>query len=64
MIASTLGCCGSVNRRNLVPVSVEKHCMRKFSVSRTSMPDGGSGRSMGVVELRAEALVDMVWERG
>ncbi len=30
-----------------MPVSVEKHCSRKFSVSRTSMPEGGSGREGG-----------------
>jgi hypothetical protein len=27
-----------------MPVSVVKHCIRKFSVSSTSSPDGGSGR--------------------
>lgn len=27
-----------------MPVKVLKHCRRKFSVSRTSIPDGGSGR--------------------
>ncbi len=30
-----------------MPVRVEKHCRRKFSVSRTSMPEGGSGRVFG-----------------
>jgi hypothetical protein len=40
-----------VKRRNFVPVSVLKHCSRKFSVSSTSMPDGGSGRES--VEERA-----------
>lgn len=39
-----------MNRRNFVPVRVEKHCKRKFSVSRTSIPDGGSGRSVEVRE--------------
>ena len=27
-----------------MPVRVEKHCRRKFSVSRTSMPEGGEER--------------------
>ena len=26
---------------------MEKHCRRKFSVSRTSIPEGGSGRVLG-----------------
>ena len=30
-----------------MPVRVEKHCRRKFSVSRTSIPEGGSGRVEG-----------------
>lgn len=29
-----------------MPVRVVKHCSRKFSDSRTSNPDGGSGRVM------------------
>ena len=47
-MTSTFACVGSVKRRNFVPVNVLKHCKRKFSVSRTSMPDGGSGREEGV----------------
>ena len=41
---STFGWFGSVKSRNLVPVSVWKHCNLKFSVSSTSIPEGGSGR--------------------
>lgn len=44
IVASTFACAVSVKSRNLVPVRVLKHCMRKFSVSSTSRPDGGSGR--------------------
>lgn len=32
-----------------MPVMVVKHCMRKFSVSSTSRPDGGSGLLPGGV---------------
>lgn len=32
-----------------MPVKVSKHCRRKFSVSRTSIPLGCVGRSPGVV---------------
>lgn len=45
-----------------MPVSVEKHCRRKFSVSSTSMPEGGWGR-VG----RAEVVLEegwVRWERG
>ncbi len=52
MILSVFGCWGSVNKRNLVPVKVEKHWRRKFSVSRTSIPEGESGRMSEVVEER------------
>lgn len=31
---------------------VLKHCKRKFSVSKTSIPEGGSGRMSEVVEER------------
>lgn len=44
MVTSTLVCVVSVKSRNLVPVKVLKHCKRKFSVSKTSNPDEGSGR--------------------
>lgn len=43
-MTSTFVCVVSVKSRNLVPVNVLKHCMRKFSVSSTSRPDDGSGR--------------------
>jgi hypothetical protein len=49
-----------------VPVSVWKHCRRKRDVSRTSMPEGGSGRSSaegggaGIGERR----VEMAWTLG
>lgn len=37
-----------------MPVRVWKHCRRKSVVSRTSIPEGGSGRSslVGVLEER------------
>ena len=65
MILSTFGCCGSVKSKNLVPVKVEKHWRRKFSVSRTSMPEGASGRVVGGLEEAgfADEVVE-VWERG
>ena len=44
MITSTFVCVVSVNSRNLTPVNVLKHCNLKFSDSRTSSPEGGSGR--------------------
>lgn len=44
MVTSTLAWVVSVKRRNLVPVRVLKHWRRKFSVSKTSNPEGGSGR--------------------
>lgn len=44
MVTSTLVCVVSVKSKNLVPVRVVKHCIRKFSVSKTSSPDEGSGR--------------------
>lgn len=47
MVTSTLACVVSVKRRNFMPVRVQKHCARKFSVSRTSSPEGGSGRFPG-----------------
>ena len=59
-MTSTFACCGSVKSRNFVPVRVWKHCRRKFSVSRTSIPDGGSGREEGVEEREVFAA----WERG
>lgn len=49
MVTSTFACVVSVKRRNFVPVMVLKHCMRKFSVSRTSKPDEGSGLLPGGV---------------
>lgn len=49
MVTSTFACVVSVKRRNLTPVKVLKHCMRKFSVSRTSRPDDGSGLLPGSV---------------
>lgn len=42
MITSTLGMSGSVNSRNLVPVTVWKQVMRNLSVSSTSSPVLGS----------------------
>jgi hypothetical protein len=49
-----------------IPVNVLKHCNRKFSVSNTSIPEGGSGLSP--VELLLEPvlcsgcnLVVMAW---
>jgi hypothetical protein len=59
-MTSTFACCGSVKSRNFVPVSVWKHCRRKFSVSRTSIPEGGSGREEGVEVMD----VFVAWERG
>jgi hypothetical protein len=50
MVTSTLACVVSVKSRNFVPVKVLKHCMRKFSVSSTSSPDGGSGLCPAGVE--------------
>lgn len=44
MVTSTFVWVVSVNSRNLVPVRVLKHCMRKFSVSSTSRPEGGCDR--------------------
>lgn len=38
MMTSTFGWCGSVNKRNFVPVKVWKHVRRKWEDSRTSMP--------------------------
>ena len=35
---STFGWCGSVNNKNLVPVTVWKQVSRKFDDSRTSIP--------------------------
>jgi len=54
-----------VKSKNLVPVKVEKHWRRKFSVSRTSMPEGASGRVVGGLEEAgfADEVVE-VWERG
>lgn len=45
MVTSTFVCVVSVKSRNLDPVMVLKHCRRKFSVSMTSRPEGGWGRS-------------------
>jgi hypothetical protein len=46
MIASVFGMLGSVNSKNLVPVSVENTVKRKKLLSMVSMPEGaeeGSG---------------------
>lgn len=43
-------CVVSVKSRNLVPVMVLKHCMRKFSVSSTSRPESASGLMVSVPE--------------
>ena len=42
MTASIFPMLGSVNSRNLVPVSVWKHVNRNFSVSRNSSPEAGT----------------------
>lgn len=42
-VTSTFVCVVSVKRRNLIPVKLVKHWMRKFSVSNTSIPEEGSG---------------------
>lgn len=44
IVTSTFTCVESVKSKNLVPVMVLKHCMRKFSVSSTSSPEEGSAR--------------------
>ena len=54
MITSTLGCCGSVNRRNFIPVNVWKQVRRNRADSRTSIPvrvDRGSCMEAGVSDL-------------
>lgn len=48
-----------MNNKNFVPVSVLKHCSLKFSVSSTSIPEGGSGRSLWGTEDRF-----VWWESG
>jgi hypothetical protein len=62
-MTSTFACCGSVKSRNFVPVKVWKHCRRKFSVSRTSIPDGGSGREDGVEESDVFVACESGWRR-
>ena len=51
-----------MNSRNFVPVNVLKHCSLKFSVSRTSIPEGGSGRELGI-EARGRGFrrVEIAW---
>jgi len=53
-MVSTFGCCGSVNKRNLMPVNVWKQLRRKVDVSRTSIPvrwEEGMAREAGVRDL-------------
>lgn len=68
MVTSTFVCVVSVKSRNLVPVKVLKHCMRKFSVSSTSSPEEGSallgmppGGVGGGIDLTGFNLAVMAW---
>jgi len=65
-ISPTLYFWGRCRGEGNIPVNVLKHCSLKFSVSKTSIPEGGSGLSP--VELLLEPvlcsgcnLVVMAW---
>lgn len=71
IVTSTFTCVESVKSRNLVPVMVLKHCMRKFSVSSTSSPEEGSGRfttplgpEAGATGFMGLSLAVMAWTLG